>query len=52
MCHEKAISIRLSHFLDRNLMPNINVEIHLHNLSYVLHLPYALMKDVLLGYEK
>lgn len=52
MSHEKAISMRLSHFLDKNLMPNINVEIHFHNLSYVLHLSSALTKVVHLGYKK
>lgn len=52
MSHEKAISMRSSHFLDRDLMPNISVEIHFHNLYYILHLPSALMKVVFLGHEK
>ena len=52
MSHEKAISMRSSHFLDRNLMPNINAEIHFHNLSYLLHLPSCFDEDCMVKSRK
>lgn len=52
MSLEKAVSMRLSHFLDRNVMPNINVDIHFHNRSHILPHPSALMKVMWEGCEK